>query len=324
MSSDLSRGPGDVLRVADLDPLHLYQVLNLASRMRATPAAWVNALHGLSVACFFEQPAMRTRVSFQAAAFRLGMQPIMLRPDTFQLGSREPIADSARVLSSYAAAIVIRTFTQQSLEEVAEAAEAPVINALSDTHHPCQALADLLTLRDHFGHLDGLRLAFVGADSVVVHSLLEAGALAGMHIVVATPEQYAPPRLIVEQAAELAVAHGGSIIVTNDPFAAVQGADAVYTDEWVTPGAEKLRRERGTLLRPFQVNERLMAQAGPQAIFLHCLPAHRGQEVSGGVIDGPSSLVWKQAANRLPTEQALLYLLITDDWSPPRRHIHEG
>lgn len=306
--------PADILRIADLDPRQLRQVLDLAARMRAAPAAWVDTLRGQSVACFFEKPSTRTRVSFQAAAYRLGMQAIMLRPDELQLGRGEPIADTARVLSSYASAIVMRTFAQHTLEEVAEAADVPVINALSNEHHPCQALADLLTLRDHYGGLEGLRLAFVGADNNVAHSLLEAGAMAGMHVVVATPAAYAPKPEVMARAMELAVDHGGSVAALTDPEEAVRGADAVYTDVWVSMGEEREQAERDSALARYQVNAALMAQAGPRAIFLHCLPAHRGQEVAGPVIDGLASLVWKQAANRLPTEQALLYLMVTGEW----------
>lgn len=307
-------GPADILRIADLDVRQLRQVLDLAAQMRVAPGAWVDALRGQSVACFFEKPSTRTRVSFQAAAYRLGMQPIMLRPDELQLGRGEPIADTARVLSSYASAIVMRTFAQHTLEEVARAADVPVINALSNEHHPCQALADLLTLRDHYGGLEGLRLAFVGADNNVAHSLLEAGAMAGMHVVVATPAAYAPQPAVLARAMELAVEHGGSVAALIDPEEAVRGADAVYTDVWVSMGEEREQAERMASLGRYQVNAALMAQAGPHAVFLHCLPAHRGQEVAGAVIDGPASLVWKQAANRLPTEEALLYLMVTRDW----------
>jgi len=189
-----------------------------------------------------------------------------------------------------------------------------VINALSDEHHPCQALADLLTVREWFGRLDGVRLAFVGDGNNVAHSLLEAGALAGMEIAVASPAGYAPSPQVVADAQALARATGGVIEVFDDPRDAVRGAHAVYTDVWVSMGEDAEREERLRTLRPYQVDEELIALARPDAIFMHCLPAHRGEEVAAAVIDGPKSVVWEQAANREPTAQALLYTLITVDW----------
>jgi ornithine carbamoyltransferase len=303
----------DLLRIADLTPAQFEQALDLAARMKAQPFAWVDALRGHSLACFFEKPSTRTRVSFAAAAYRLGMLPIMLRPDELQLGRGEPIADTARVLSSYADAIVIRTFAQHTLEEMAEAASVPVINALSNEHHPCQALADLLTLRERFGQLAGLRLAYLGDGNNVAHSLMEAGALAGMHIVVATPEAYQPRPDIEAAARRIAAEHGGSIIVTTDPRAAAADADALYTDVWVSMGEEAEQARRRRDLAPYQIDSALMALARPHAVFMHCLPTHRGQEVAAEVIDGPASVVWQQAANRLPTEQAVVYLFVTDE-----------
>src|SRR5689334_16035853 len=211
-------------------------------------------LRGQSLACFFEKPSTRTRVSFAAAAYRLGMQPIMLRPDELQLGRGEPIADTARVLSSYASAIVIRTFAQHTLEEMAEAASAPIINALSNEHHPCQALADLLTLREHFGYLQGLRLAYLGDGNNVAHSLMEAGALLGMHVVVAAPQGYEPRADIAAFAQSAGEESGGTIAITADPAAAVAGADVVYTDVWVSMGEESEQARRLHELRPYQVD----------------------------------------------------------------------
>jgi ornithine carbamoyltransferase len=304
----------DLLRIADLTPAHVEQVLDLAAQMKAEPDLWVNTLPGHSLACFFEKPSTRTRVSFAAAAYRLGMLPIMLRPDELQLGRGEPIADTARVLSSYADAIVIRTFAQHTLEEMAAAASVPIINALSNEHHPCQALADLLTLRERFGRLAGLRLAYLGDGNNVAHSLMEAGALAGMHVVVATPEGERPHRDVETIARRIAAEQGGSITLTSNPRAAVVGADAVYTDVWVSMGEEAEQARRPHDLAPYQVSAELMALAQPHAVFMHCLPAHRGQEVAAEVIDGPASAVWEQAANRMPTEQAVIYLLITHEW----------
>jgi ornithine carbamoyltransferase len=306
--------PTDLLRIADLTPAQIEQLLDLAAQMKANPYTWIDTLRGQSLACFFEKPSTRTRVSFAAAAYRLGMQPIMLRPDELQLGRGEPIGDTARVLSSYASAIVIRTFAQHTLEEMAEAANVPIINALSNEHHPCQALADMLTMREHFGHLDGLRLAYLGDGNNVAHSLMEAGALLGMHVVVATPVPYQPHANITAFAQSAGAANGGTITISTDPDAAVGNADIVYTDVWVSMGEEAEHVRRLQDLAPYQVNAQLLAHARPHAVFMHCLPAHRGQEATAEVIDGPASIVWQQAANRMPTEQALIYLLVTGSW----------
>jgi ornithine carbamoyltransferase len=292
--------PTDLLRVADLEPKQLEWLLSLAADMKANPIGWVGTLPGRTVACFFEKPSTRTRVSFAAAAHRLGMLPLLLRPDELQLGRGEPIADTARVLSSYSAAIVIRTFAQETIEEVAAAASVPVVNALSDRHHPCQALADVLTLRERFGRVDGLRLAYVGDGNNVANSLVEIGRLTGLDVVVAAPPGFGP------------TVEGAHVV--EDPREAVEGAHAVYTDVWVSMGEEAERDARLRELEPYRVDVRLLALARSDAVFLHCLPAHRGEEVADAVIDGPQSVVWQQAANRLPTEQALLYALITRHW----------
>jgi len=310
--------PTDLLRIADLAPSQIEQLLDLAARMKVYSHKWIKALRGQSLACFFEKPSTRTRVSFAAAAYRLGMQPIMLRPDELQLGRGEPVTDTARVLSSYASAIVIRTFAQHTLEEMAEAADVPIINALSNEHHPCQALADLLTLREHFGYLQGLRLAYLGDGNNVAHSLMEAGALLGMHVVVATPEGYQPHADVTAFARTAGAASGGTITIGTDPAMAVAGADVVYTDVWVSMGEEAEQARRLHDLRPYQVNAQLLALARPRVVFMHCLPAHRGQEVTAEVIDGPASIVWQQAANRMPTEQALIYLLVSGNWDVQR------
>jgi ornithine carbamoyltransferase len=305
--------PSDLLRIADLTAVQLNALLDLADEMRDGPTWWTAARHGTAVACLFDKPSTRTRVSFEVAAHRLGMLPIILRSDELQLGRDEPLADTARVLSSYTAAIVVRTFAQATLEELADAASVPVVNAVTDDHHPCQALADLLTLRRRFGYLEGIRLAYVGDGNNVAHSLMEAGALAGMHVTVATPRGYGPHPDVTRTTMELAGAHGGSINVIHDPRSAVTDADAVYTDVWVSMGEDAERERRVSDLQAYQVDEALMRAAAPGAVFMHCLPAHRGLEVTAEVIDGPSSIVWEQAANRLPTEQATLHTLIGSD-----------
>jgi ornithine carbamoyltransferase len=292
--------PTGLLRIADLTPRDLTSLLDLAAAMKADPHGWHDALTGESVACYFSKPSTRTRISFEAAVHRLGGLPIMLRPDELQLGRGEPIADTARVMSSYCSAIVIRTFAQSDVEEMAAAASVPVINALTDEHHPCQALADLLTLRERFGDLHGLPVAYVGDGNNVARSLIEASTLTGIDLRLACPEGYRP----------------GGFEVTDDPREAVTGARAVYTDVWVSMGDPEAERQRRLEdLEPYRVTPGLMELAARDAIFLHCLPAHRGEEVATAVIDGAHSAVWDQAANRLPTEQAALYALVTGDWS---------
>ena len=294
----------DLLRIADLTPGRLEALLSLSAAMKDDPQGWLDALPGKSVACYFSKPSTRTRVSVEAAIHRLGALPIMLRPDELQLGRGEPIADTARVMSSYCAAIVIRTFAQRDVQEMAEASSVPVVNALTDDHHPCQALADLLTLRERFGSLDGLRVAYVGDGNNVAHSLMKAAALAGFELWLACPPGYHPD-------AEITRAAGESVRVVSDPREAVAGAQAVYTDVWVSMGDEEERTRRLADLTDYRVDTELMALASADAVFLHCLPAHRGEEVAADVIDGPRSAVWQQAANRLPTEQAVLFALAT-------------
>ncbi len=291
--------PDHFLRVTDLDRAGLEALLDLAALMKRRPHGFVDVLQWDTVVCFFEKPSTRTRVSFAAAAERLGMLPLVLRPDELQLGRGETLGDTARTLSGYAAAIVVRTFAQETVDELAAAAGKPVINALTDEHHPCQALADLLTLRERFGVLEGLRVAYVGDGNNVARSLADAAQLTGMELVIAAPSGYA---------------EGISARVTQDPAEAVEGADAVYTDVWVSMGEEAERTERLRALQPYQVDERLLLLAKPDAVFMHCLPAHRGEEVTDGVLDGPRSIVWSQAENRMPTEEALLLALIARRW----------
>ena len=312
-TSMISTGPRDLLRVSDLNRDQLEHLLDRAAEMKAAPYGWRNAQAGKVLACFFSKPSTRTRVSLEAAAYRLGMLPIMLRPDELQLGRGEPISDTGRVLSGYVDAIAIRTFAQSDVDELAEAAYVPVVNALTDLHHPCQALADLLTLRERFGELEGLKLAYVGDGNNVLHSLLEAASLVGMEVFAATPDGYRPDPVVVAGAQYNASLHGHVLRIVSDPLEAVDGAHAVYTDVWVSMGDEAERQQRVDALAEFQVTSKMMFAARPDAVFMHCLPAHRGREVSAEVIDGPQSVVFQQAANRLPTEQALIHTLV-DRW----------
>ena len=302
--------PKHLLKVSDLTREQFEGLLELAVQMKSDPLGWRNAQGGKALACFFSKPSTRTRVSLEVAAQRLGMLPLMLRPDELQLGRGEPIADTARVLSGYVDAIAVRTFAQADVNQLAGAARVPVINALTDEHHPCQALADLLTIKEHFGALDGLKLAYVGAGNNVAHSLMEAGALFGMEIVLANPLGCHPQAEVLISAHALAEQRGGSVDVVADPMAAVKGAQVIYTDVWVSMGEDEERADRVAALHDYQVTPELIAHAAGDAIFMHCLPAHRGEEVAAAVIDGPRSVVFQQAANRLPTEQALIHALI--------------
>jgi ornithine carbamoyltransferase len=284
--------------------------------LKREPARYEGALHGRTIACIFEKPSTRTRVSFAAAAAELGASPIALSPQELQIGRGETIADTARSLSGYCAAIVIRTFAQRTVDELATWATVPVVNALSDEHHPCQALADLLTIREARGGLEGRALAFVGdGGDNVAHSLLEAGALAGLDVTIACPPTYAPRPEILEEARRLARSTAATLTVVEDPREAVAGADAVYADVWASMGEEAEHEARARVLGAYEVTEELMALAKPDAIFLHCLPAKRGEEVESAVIDGPQSAVWAQSANRMPTEAALL-LALTRGFEP--------
>jgi ornithine carbamoyltransferase len=305
-----SAGPRHFTRVLDLTPSELRKLLELAARMKAAPERWEGVLHGETIACIFEKPSTRTRVSFAAAIARLGATPVALSPQELQLGRGESIADTARSLSGYCAAIVIRTFAQETVDELARWATVPVVNALSDRHHPCQALADVLTVEGAFGSVSERRLAFVGdGGDNVAHSLLEAGALTGLDVTVACPPEYSPDGLILAEARLAGGASGAELVVVHEPAAAAAGADAVYADVWASMGEEAERDVRRSALAPFQVTGELMRLAKPEAIFLHCLPAKRGEEVAADVIDGPQSLVWEQSANRMVTEEALLVSL---------------
>jgi len=301
------------LTVDDLGAEGLRQVLALSHRAKRDPASFRGALPGGRVGMIFDKPSTRTRVSLEAAAFGLGMLPIVLRPDELQLGRGETIADTARVLSRYLSAVTIRTFAQATVEELAAHSTIPIVNALTDEHHPCQALADVMTLEEEFGSLAGSRIAYVGDGDNVCHSLAQAAALYGFRFIIAAPPGYEPDPAILAEARRVAVETGGEIVVTNDPLAAVEGVDAVYTDVWTSMGRETEQAARRESFAAFVVDAALMARAARHAIFLHCLPAHRGEEVTNAVIDGGQSRVWDQAENRLHTELALIYTLITGD-----------
>lgn len=299
----------DFLSVDSLSADELHALLERAGAMKASRAP-SSVLAGRSIGMIFEKPSTRTRISFEVGITELGATPIVLSAAELQLGRGETIEDTARVLSRYLHGVVVRTFEQDRLERLARWGTIPVINALSDLHHPCQALADLLTIKERFGSLAGRKLTYVGDGNNVAHSLMEAGALAGMHVAVATPAGYEPIAQIVKRSEELAAVSGGSITVTTDAAAAVDGVDVVYTDVWASMGQEREADERRLFFVPYQVNETLLARAADHAIVLHCLPAHRGEEITDEVMEGPRSLVWDQAENRLHTQKALMEWLL--------------
>ena len=264
-------------------------------------------LEGRSVAMIFEKPSTRTRVSFEVAVSELGGHPLVLKPDEVQLGRGETMPDTARILSRFCDAIVIRTFAQHRLTALAEAASIPVVNALSDEEHPCQALADVMTIGERFGDLSSVRVCYLGDGNNVCHSLLLAGAKAGLERVdVASPPGYEPDPAVVARAQAIGEGTGTVIAVSNDPAAAARGAHVLYTDVWASMGRESEREERLARFRGFAVSSAIMANAAPGAIAMHCLPAHRGEEIDAEVIDGPASAVWDQAENRLHTAKAVL------------------
>ena len=297
----------DYLSSADLDVAETGALLDLAADLKAGRRRC--DLSGRSLGLIFTKASTRTRVSFTMAMARLGGHTIDLDPAVTQLGRGEPLADTARVLSRYVDALAVRTYAQSELEDYAHWASIPVVNALTDREHPCQALADYLTLREAFGAVEGLTLAYVGDGNNVAHSLLLCGALLGVNVRVGTPPGFAPDAAVVAQAQHLA-ADRCRIEVVHEPLAAVRGAHGLYTDVWASMGQEAEQREREQAFRGWCLDEALLSEADGRAIVLHCLPAHRGEEISAGVIEGEASRVFDQAENRLHVQQALLVSLL--------------
>jgi ornithine carbamoyltransferase len=298
-----------LLDVDDLSSAQVARILDRAVAWKAPDAAVPPLLAGKSVAALFEKPSLRTRVSFETAVATLGGHPISLRREEVGLGKRETTADVARTLAGYCAVIAARVFDHRVLVDMDAAVDVPVVNLLSDRAHPCQALADLLTLQEAWGALEGRRLAYVGDGNNVAASLLAGAALTGLEIAVASPEGYELDDDVVLAARNL----GGTVELVTDPYEAVEGADAVYTDVWTSMGAEDEAEARLVAFAGHQVDGALMGAAEPGALFLHCLPAHRGEEVTAEVIDGPTSVVWAQAANRMDAARALLAELVAGE-----------
>jgi ornithine carbamoyltransferase len=299
----------DYLSVDDLRPKELMHVLDLADSLKANRSLHAGALGGRSVALIFEKASTRTRVSFEVGVEQLGAHAVVLSSTDLQLGRGETIEDTGRVLSRYVDAIVLRTFEQERLEVLADAASVPVVNSLSDFEHPCQALADVQTIRERLGSPSGATLAYFGDGNNVAHSLLLAGAKLGMHVRAATPPGFEPIPQVVQRAQEIARESGGSVDVGNDPHTAATDADVLYTDVWASMGQEAEAGERALVFPAYQINQKMLGLAAEGAIVLHCLPAHRGQEITDEVIDGPQSAVWDQAENRLHSQKALLLFL---------------
>ena len=300
----------DYLSVDDLSPNELTDLLALSARVKTDPGAFAAHLSGLTVALIFEKPSTRTRVSFEVGVVQLGAHPLVLSATDLQLGRGETIEDTGKVLSRYVDAIVLRTFEQERLEVLAAAASVPVVNSLSDFEHPCQALADLLTVQERLGAPSGRVLTYLGDGNNVAHSLLLAGAKMGMTVRVATPPGFEPIPQVVHRAEEIAEETGGGVEVTYDPEAASVGAHVLYTDVWASMGQDEESDERALVFPAYQLNEKLVALEDPEVVVLHCLPAHRGQEITAEVMDGPRSVVWDQAENRLHTQKALLLRLL--------------
>ena len=300
----------DLLTLADLTPGEIHLVLDKAMRRKGSAAGHaLPAATGRSVALIFMKPSVRTRVSFEVACARLGVAPVVLGPgDAFSRS--ETVRDTTKTRERYVDAIVIRAFEHTMIEEIADVASVPVVNALTDDFHPCQGLADLLTVRDHKGTLAGVTLAYVGDGNNVAASLLLGGALTGMEIRTASPPGYEPAEAVVTRAREIAQETGASIEVVADATTAVAGADVVYTDTWTSMGQEDERKKRLAAFSGWTVDAQLMSFADPEAVFLHCLPAHRGEEVTDEVMDAPYSAVFDQAENRLHAQQALLSLVL--------------
>ncbi|MBX3236241.1 MAG: ornithine carbamoyltransferase [Nitrospiraceae bacterium] len=302
----------DFLDLLSIPRAELDGLLRLAAQLKAKQARGIPhpLLPGKMLGLVFQKPSTRTRVSFEAGMNQLGGQAMVLPMGDIQLSRGETVADTARVLSRYLDAIVVRTFDHAIVEEWARESTIPVINGLTDLNHPCQALSDLLTIQEKKGRLAGLKMAYVGDGNNVTNSLIEAAAKMGMTIAVGCPPGYQPDQHIVDRAREEAVETGATIEIGSDPLVAVKDADVLYTDVWISMGREREQARRLKILAPYQLNERLLKRAKPDALVMHCLPAHRGEEISADVLDGPQSVVLDQAENRLHMQKAILVRLL--------------
>ncbi len=302
----------DLLAITDLTPKDIDNILKRSAVLKKMlkQGKTHQTLKGKSLGMIFEKSSTRTRVSFEVGMFQLGGQALFLSPDDLQIGRGEPIADTARTLSRYLDGVMIRTFAQETIEELARYAQVPVINGLTDLHHPCQALADLLTIREKRKKLKGLTLAYVGDGNNVANSLIQACVKVGMHFAIACPPGYELDADILSAAKAEGKQTNASVMVTNDPLRAVRNADVVYTDVWASMGQEAEHTKRMKAFKGYEVDAKLMKAARAGALVMHCLPAHRGEEIAAAVIDGPQSVVFDQAENRLHVQKALLDMLL--------------
>jgi ornithine carbamoyltransferase len=300
----------DLVSIQDLSAEEITGLLDLATAMKQSPAEFRGMLSGKQLVLFFEKPSLRTRLTFEAGMNSLGGMSFFVDQTASRLDAREPLSDIAHNLERWVDGVVLRTFAHETVAKMAEYASIPVINALSDFEHPCQALADFLTIREKFGELKGVKVAYVGDGNNVAHSLILTAAAVGAKITVGTPKGYEPNSGIVSAAKKLAAKTGAKITVTNDPVSAVTGADVVYTDVWASMGKESEAERRKNTFSPYQVNDELMAHASEHALFMHCLPAHRGDEVAASIIDSARSVVFDEAENRLHIQKAILVMLM--------------
>ncbi len=312
----------DLISTRDLGPQGVEAVLHLAELMKSRPSVFQRALAGKQMVMFFEKPSLRTRLTFEAGMTGLGGTAMFVDQTHSRIDARESLSDIAHNLERWVDVIVLRTFAQETIEGMAKYASVPVINALSDLEHPCQALADYLTLQERFGNLNKITLAYVGDGNNMAHSLMLTCACLGSSIRVATPKGYEPNPRIVADAKKIAKQTGGRIELLTDPRAAVSGVDAVYTDAWASMGQEQEAEARAKVFAFYQVNSALMAEAAPGAAFMHCLPAHRGEEVTNEVMDSENSIIFEQAENRLHVQKAILYLLLGGAVRLPVRSAH--
>jgi ornithine carbamoyltransferase len=298
----------DFLRDLDLTSDELVELLDLADTVKRNPGDYAQALAGKSIALLFEKPSLRTRLTFEIAMKQMGGGSVFIEGP---IGVREPLKDVARNLDRWVEGIVARVFSQATVEGLAEWSSVPVVNALSDSFHPCQALADVQTIREHFGRLQGLKLTFIGDGNNVAHSLMLTSLRLGMDFAIGCPEGYDPNPDIVAQAQGIAAATGASLVITHEPARALDGAHTVYTDVWASMGQEQEAVKRKKAFRALQVNDELFGQARPEAVFMHCLPAKRGEEVTDSVMESPRSVIFDQAENRLHAQKALLLMLLS-------------
>jgi ornithine carbamoyltransferase len=300
----------DICSIADLTVQEMAAIMELSHAVKTHPEDFRHSLDARQMVMFFEKASLRTRLTFEAAINTLGGNAIFVDQTQSPLGERESLSDMARNLERWMSIMVLRTYSHETITEMAACSKIPVINALSDLEHPCQAIADFFTLEERFGSAEGLRFAYVGDGNNVCHSLMLTAAQLGVHCSIASPKGFAPKLEIIHKAIEISESTGGSLTLLNDPIKAVTGADAVYTDVCTSMGFEHEATKRAPIFKPYQVNEALMAHAQPDAVFMHCLPVHRNAEVTDAVLDGPQSVVFDQAENRMHAQKALLLMLL--------------